>query len=440
MSTTDESRRTFLETLLFGAGGLGLRALASGLPLAALARPRHALAAEACSAADKAQARYLIVSTSSAGDPLNANVPGTYDFPDIAHAADPRMARTEFKLGETPVVAAQLWSTLPPWVLARTSFFHHATLTNNHPNLPKVLRLMGATNRQEMLPSIFAKHIAPCLGTVQAEPLSAGAGDILSYEGRGLPGVPPIALRDVLTRPRGPLADLQSMRDATVDKMYAFAKQNGTAAQRGFIDRLALSRRQARSLSDDLLQLLAGITSSQSDGQILAAVALIKMNVAPVVAIRIDFGRDNHSDPDLMRAEVPETEVGVQRIGLLMETLKQHGLEDRVTFAAYNVFGRTLKKLGLAGRDHWGSHHCTVMIGPTIRGGVVGGLMPQASDYYATPIDATTGRAAPGGGDIPFGETLAAMGKTLGRAIGMPAPALDEQIRGGKPVAAALTV
>ncbi len=432
-------RRTFLERTLFGSGYLGLRALASGLPLAALQDPRRALAAGPAACADPAAARYLIVSTSSAGDPLNANVPGTYDFPDIAHAADPRMARTEFLLGETPVAAAQLWSTLPPWVLARTSFFHHATLTNNHPNLPKVLRLMGATNRQEMLPSIFAKHLAPCLGTVQAEPLSTGAGDILTYEGRGLPGVPPVALRDVLTRPAGPLSDLQGLRDATVDKMYAFAKEHGTAAQRTFIDRLALSRRQAGSLSDDLLNLLDGITSSDSQGQILAAVAMIKMNVAPVIAIRIDFGRDNHNDPDLMRAEVPETEVGVQRIGLLMQTLQQHGLQDRVTFAAYNVFGRTLKKLGLAGRDHWGSHHCTVMIGPSIRGGVVGGLEPKAQDYYATGIDAATGRPAPGGGDIPFAETLAGMGKTLGRAVGVPAALLDEQIRGGKVVTSALT-
>jgi uncharacterized protein DUF1501 len=434
----DDTRRKFLEQTLFGTGYLGLRALASGLPLFALQNPRQALGADATACADKTQARYLILSTSSAGDPLNANVPGTYDFSDIAHAADPRMARTEFMLGDTKVAAAQLWSTLPPWVLARTTFFHHATLTNNHPNLPKVLRLMGAANRQEMLPSIIAKYLAPCLGTVQAEPLSAGAGDILTYEGRGLPGVPPIALRDVLTRPQGPLADLQKLRDATIDQMYGLVKQQGTAAQRGFIDRLALSRKQARSLSDDLLTLLDGITSSESDGQILAAVALIKMNVAPVIAIRIDFGKDNHSDPDLMKAEVPQTEVGVQRIGMLMDLLEQHGLQDRVTFGAYNVFGRTLKKLGLAGRDHWGSHHTTVMIGPTIRGGVVGGLEPKSEDYYATGIDAASGRAAPGGGDIPFTETLAAMGKTLARAVGMPAAALEDQIHGGKVVTAAL--
>src|SRR4030095_15446060 len=102
----------------------------------------------------------------------------------IAHSPDPRMAPTDFQLGAQTVRAAQVWSTLPPWVLERTSFIHHATLTNNHANLPKVLRLMGATARQEMLPSIVAKALAPCLGTVQVDPVSAGAGDILSIDGR----------------------------------------------------------------------------------------------------------------------------------------------------------------------------------------------------------------------------------------------------------------
>ena len=112
-------------------------------------------------------------------------MPGTYDFPDIAHAADPRMAPTPTSpWAARQYAAAQLWSTLPPWVLERTSFFHHATLTNNHANLPKVLRLMGATAKQEMLPSILAKYLAPCFGTVQVDPVSAGAGDILTIDGR----------------------------------------------------------------------------------------------------------------------------------------------------------------------------------------------------------------------------------------------------------------
>ena len=170
------TRRSLLKKTVFGTGSLGLRALATGLPGLLPGPAAGGPAPRTSPAGTRSRAQYLILSTSSAGDPLNANVPGTYDFPDIAHSPDPRMAPTDFALGGQTVRAAQVWSTLPPWVLERTSFIHHATLTNNHANLPKVLRLMGATAKQEMLPSIVAKFLAPCFGTVQVDPVSAGRG------------------------------------------------------------------------------------------------------------------------------------------------------------------------------------------------------------------------------------------------------------------------
>jgi hypothetical protein len=440
----DHQRRELFKRTLFGAGYVGLKALATGLPISLFTRSVESWAQDAGdttaapTCADATKAQYLILSTSSLGDPVNANAPGTYDFPDIPHAADPRMAATPLSLGGRTYTAAQVWSTLPQWVLDRTCFFHHATLTNNHPNLPKVMRLMGATAKSEMLPSILAKGLAPCFGTVQTEPVSVGAGDILTFDGRGLPNINPTGLRDVLANPTGALAQLQQLRDQHLDRMYALIKQRGTPAQQRYVDSLALSRTQARSISDDLLGMLAGITSDKSDGQIVAAAILIKMNVSPVVAIHIEFGGDNHQDPDLMNAEVPQAEIGVQRISDLMAQLQTYGLQDTTTFAMYNVFGRTLVKLGLAGRDHWASHHTTVMIGKGVRAGVVGGLEPKAGDYYATPIDSATGDAAPGAGDIAFADTLSAMGKTLGMAVGVSKDLLDEQIMNGKPVTAAL--
>jgi hypothetical protein len=436
--TMTHARRTLLKSTLFGASGLGLRALATGLPVSFLSRPLDALA-DGLTCTDKARAQYLIISTSAAGDPLNANAPGTYDFPDIAHAADPSMAPTPLMLGGKARTAAQIWSTLPPWVLARTTFFHHATFTNNHANLAKVLRLMGSTARQEMLPSIFAKYLAPCFGTVQVDPISAGAGDVLSIDGRSLPNVAPTGLRDLLNRPNTPLQRLQALRDSGLDEMYGILKQRGTRAQQLYLDQLALSRRQARALGTDLLDMLAAIRSDNTDGQIVAAVALIKMNVSPVITIRINFGGDNHTDPDLMRSEVPQHASGIASITALQTALQTAGLQDQVTFAAYNVFGRTLKKNGTTGRDHWASHHTTLMMGKNVRSGVVGGLEPRSNDYYATSIDAATGEARPGGtGDIPVAETLAAMGKTLGRAVGLLPAALDQNIAGGKIVAGAV--
>jgi len=428
------TRRSLIKKTVFGAGTLGIKALATGLPAAFLSRPLTAFA-EDFTCTDKTRAQYLIIATSSAGDPLNANVPGTYAYPDIAHSPDPRMAGTDFNLGGVPVRAAQVWSTLPQWVLDRTSFIHHATLTNNHANLPKVMRLMGTTARQEMLPSIVAKYLAPCFGTVQVDPVSAGAGDILTIDGRDLPNVAPTGLRDLLARPNTPLVRLQAIRDQSLDEIYGVLKDRGTKAQKLYLDSLVTSRKQARSLGSDLVDMLAGIKSDNTDGQVVAAVSLIKMNVTPVVTIRLNFGGDNHTDPDLARSEAPQHETGVATITSLMTQLQAAGLADQVTFAMYNVFGRTLVKKGTTGRDHWGSHHATMMIGKNVKAGVVGGLEPKSGDYYATAIDSKTGMS---GGDIPFAETLSAMGKTVGAAVGLQAGVMDKYIAGGKVVQGAL--
>src|SRR3954467_6333054 len=101
-NTMNFTRRSLISVKVFGAGTLGLRALATGLPAAFVSRPLASFAQDfTCS--DKNRAQYLIIATSSQGDPLNANVPGTYAFPDIAHSPDPRMAGTDFSLGGTSV-------------------------------------------------------------------------------------------------------------------------------------------------------------------------------------------------------------------------------------------------------------------------------------------------------------------------------------------------
>jgi hypothetical protein len=433
----DFRRRDVLLGSLFGAGRAGLKALATGLPAAAFLRPMSAFGQGAPTAVDPAKAQYVIISTSSAGDPLNANAPGTYDFPDIVHAADPRVEPVPIMLGQQQVTAARVWSTLSPEILARTTFFHHATLTNNHPNLPKVLGLMGGTARSEMLPSLLAKQLAPALGTVQTEPVSVGAGQVLTFEGRSLPDLPPTGLRDVLTKADGALKDLVPMRDAQLDRIHAVLKAHGTEAQRRYLDRLALSRTQVRALAGDLLDTLSSIRSNRSDGQVAAAAALIRMNVAPVMAIRIEFGGDNHTDDGLLRSEVPQTETGVQRIQALYDALVAYGLQDRVTIVTLNVFGRTLMKLGTTGRDHWGSHHAGVIIGKNLRGGVIGGLQPQGGDYAATPIDSASGRGTPDG-DIKFEDTLGAFGKTVAAAAGIATEVIDQNILRGKVVTGAL--
>ncbi|WP_394825435.1 DUF1501 domain-containing protein [Pendulispora albinea] len=429
------SRRSLLAQGLFGAGWLGLRALATGLPASFLLRAESARADEYAEpeCAEAGQARFLVLSVSGDGDPINANAPGTYLDPGVIHpdpALAPKMAPTPFKLGQVETTAAQPWSTLPEWVRARTCFFHMATMTTIHPDIPKVLALMGATQGGEMLPSLLSRYLRSCLGTIQAAPASlvgATRPEYITFDGNVIPNMNPVALRDVLIHPQGALAQLTALRDKSMDKLHARLKAKGSASQRAFVDGLARSRNETRAISDKLVSDLTQVKDNDVAGQIIGAVVLIAMNVTPVVVIRIPFGEDNHADFNLLK-ESEQTISGVSHIATLMSTLQSYGLEDRVTFATLNVFGRTLKQLGAKGRNHWADHHVSVMIGKSIRAGVVGGIAPGSSqDYTAIPI-----------GDVPVHETLGAFGKTLARAVGVPQQVLDASIGKGKVVASAL--
>ena len=68
------SRRQILAGGAIGLGGLLLRSMAIGLPPAWLSRPLNAFGQEA----GQSDLQTLILSTSSAGDPINANCPGSY--------------------------------------------------------------------------------------------------------------------------------------------------------------------------------------------------------------------------------------------------------------------------------------------------------------------------------------------------------------------------
>src|SRR5260370_7621933 len=101
-------RRQALVSTLFGAGYIGLRALATGLPASILLNPRRTLAAgppAGCATTTKAQ--YILLNTSGNGDPINANVPGTYEDPKITHSQDPTMPPTSLTIqGQTHTAAA----------------------------------------------------------------------------------------------------------------------------------------------------------------------------------------------------------------------------------------------------------------------------------------------------------------------------------------------
>jgi hypothetical protein len=434
------TRRQAILSTLFGSGMLGLRALATGLPVSLLLDPRRALAGSMpppCSSKDKAQ--FIIFNTSGAGDPINASAPGTYDDPNIVHSQDPSMAPSPLMLRGQMYTAGAPWATLPQSVLDRTCFFHLMTNTPVHPKEPEVLKLMGAANAGEMLPSLLAKQLAPCLGTIQSQPISLGAtspAEGLSYQGAALPIIPALALKATLTSAPGPLTNLQPLRDQTLGQLYDLYKRDASPAQKAYIDALVTSQQQVRSINQDLLNALSSITDNSAASQALAAVTLIQMKVTPVIAVHIPFGGDNHRDIGLA-AESAQTVSGVATIATLMQQLASAGLADNVTLVSLNVFGRTLGAGSADGRQHNANHQVSFAIGKPFRGGVIGGVTPVKADYGALPIDSKTGHGTPNG-DIAAADTLASFGRTMLAAVGTDSSAIASQITAGRVIQSSL--
>jgi hypothetical protein len=235
--------------------------------------------------------------------------------------------------------------------------------------------------------------------------------------------------------------DLVKLRDKSLDALNAFARSQGQTAQKNFIDQYATSQTQLRALQAGLLSSLSGLKDDSADSQIQAAIILFRMKVTPVVVVHVPFGGDNHSDGGLAN-EVASHGTGVATIATMMQALSAANLEDQVTFAMMNVFGRTMVAADVAkdkGRQHNDLHHVTVLIGSGIKSSVVGGVAQAAGakEYGALAINSATGEGSTSG-DITFKDTFGAMGKTLAAAAGLPSATIDKNILTGSIVKAAV--
>jgi hypothetical protein len=441
--------------LLFGAGFVGLRSLASGVPASILLDPRRALAAGDSGAPPPpiTNPQFVIYSTSFNGDPVNCNAPGTYDDPGIYHPGDASMAATPMTFGTRTVTGGQIWSTLPASVLAQTCFFHHGTYTIIHPDEVKVLGLLGQVANGDMLPSFLSRELAAPLGTIRPQPLSlggAGAIEAIYYQGQPQAFLTPTTLASVLAAPTNGLgaANLVALRDKTLDSLNAYARGLGNTAQNNFIDQYATSATQLRTLQHSLVGSLSAIKDNSQDSQIQAALILFQMKVTPVVVVHVSFGGDNHGDTGLAN-EIAGHQAGVSTIANMMQGIAAANLQNKVTFVMSNVFGRTMVNgFNANGRQHNDRHHVTVMIGPRIRGSVIGGpTLAQGAapgggagntEYAALPIDSSTGLGSTTG-DIAYGDTLQSMGRTLAAAVGIPSSVISQNILSGTVVQPALT-
>jgi hypothetical protein len=387
-----------------------------------------------CAITTQGKAQFLVVSASSAGDPMSCNCPGTYDAAAVIHPTNAEFVSTPINFGNQTVNGAQVWSTLSPAVLSRANFFHHVTGGLVHGDHPKVMRLLGKSSGGEMWPSIYAKHLSKCLGTVQAEPVAVGTGgnalELISFSGRTLPTVSPLQLKQLLTGSRtDPVVQLRKLRDSTLDQLNMLFKQNATPEQARFLDAMAASQQQVRELATSLATTLNAIADNGVSGQALAAAALISAKVTPVVTMHIPFGGDNHTDADLYDEWFDHTDHdgsnrGVNGIQATMDALAALSLTDSATFATMNVFGRdlsgTAKVSSRGGRDHFGSHSVMLMIGKNVAPGVTGGVAPISGNVYgASNIDSTMGTSLATGGDIARADTHVAAAKTLGVALGI---------------------
>jgi hypothetical protein len=410
-----------------GVMGLLLKGLATGLPPTwlSLSGIAHAQANQAL------LPQTLILSTSSQGDPINANCPGAY-----FEGADnnPAFTPTPCQFGTQTVTAANVWGVLPADLRARLAFFHYSSRTAAHPEYTKAMALHGAVKNQQgngsdMLCSALASMSQEALTTLQVEPIPL-CNELLTFDSQSIQNIRPSELK-ALFEPQGDnLANLRTIRDQALNELYATLQTDGTRAQKKFIDRYILSRDQARELGEDLGALLdrLPVNADEIDGpadQMIAAVALARLRIAPVITIKIPFGGDNHQDADLS-IEAAETTAGVQHIATLWQELNTQQLQDQVTFALLNVFGRQFTRNSVGGRDHNRFHGVMVAFGAGIQGGMYGGVNTNGQ---AMNIDTQTGSAVESGG-ISADIALESAGATLARAIGYSEEAVSYRIQG----------
>lgn len=431
-------RRSALSAILGAGAGLTLRALATGLPPAFFLRPKHALAALDAATTPRTP-QFLVLSTSSLGDPMNANVPGCYADAGIAHPLAATMAPKKLTLGGASYTAAAPWASLPQPLLARSLFLHHATNTVVHPDEAKVLRLMGGVADNDNLPSVLAQALQGPLGCLQGAPVALGAsnsGEYIPHRGRPQAPLTPTALATVLGNPNGPLTSLQKARDQDLAAITAWLKQSGNRSQAAVIDRYVSSREQVRNVSDRLMGKLEAIKDNGIGSQLAAATVLAEMKFAPVFTVHLSFGGDNHDDPNLGR-EAAAHVTALAALGSFYSGLVAAGMQDKVTFATLNVFGRTLGNKGVAGRDHQANHHVVYAAGKHVKAGVYGGVVAGAGDFTAQAIDSKTGRGV-AGGDLALSEHLGTVGRTLGSLLGVSDATLTNTITRGKTLVAAV--
>ena len=404
-----------------GAGALSsllIRGLASGLPPAYLLKPS---AARAQMMPQTPQT--LILSTSSRGDPINVNCPGSYTE---GVYNNPELETRRGSFGGDRHRAARVWCDLPRALRRRLAFVHYSPRTAAHPEYSYTMSFRGEVkqemgNGSEMFASAMAQEAYTQGVHLQPEPIPV-CSSFLTYKGQPLQLIKPAELRALFSVTDRELADLRQTRNDVLDALYSEMKVSGTQAQRAFVERYATSREQARNLGERLGEYLTDLSELVDDpngaeAQVIAAVALAKLNITPVITVNIPFGGDNHQDVGLIR-ERDDAISGVEAIKSLWNRLNALEIQNQVTFATMNVFGRRGYTNQRGGRDHNAHHAVMVTFGSEIQGGVYGRMNAQGR---ATTI-----------GQVQVGRTMEAAGTSLAHALGHRPDRMNTRIPNGR--------
>ena len=130
------SRRVLLKGGVAASSSLLLRGLALGLPPGFLLDPSTVNAQTA-----NVRPQTLIFATSSRGDPVNVNCPGSYTN---GVENNPHLTAQRGQFGGQRARAAQPWVDLPADLRRRLAFFHHQTMSAAHSEHSQTMSLRGA--------------------------------------------------------------------------------------------------------------------------------------------------------------------------------------------------------------------------------------------------------------------------------------------------------
>lgn len=436
----DILRRDLIKFLGTGTASLLLKSVVTGIPASALfsmCAPK-ALAQNEPTGAPKPQ--FLLFSMRSQGDPFNINCPGAYDsgLSNVFNNPDPKLAPVNVSLDGQSYRAAKPWGTLPQWALDRTAFIHHRTYQGIHSQFANVMELVGSTrgpqgeaNFPDHLSSIISHSMASPnrLDTIQKRPIRFG-GSGVKYQSQSVQTMSPPALKSLFDSPSGINKQLQDLRDKEVNTFANMLKNarntDLSRAQTQWLEQQLRSKDELRTLNTQVLSQLGDIRTNGIRDQIDAALVCFKLNLSAVATIGIPFGGDNHNDED-WENEINETISGCGHMAYIFNRIQQEGLQDQVTLANLNVFGRTFRRIR-SGRSHNAEHHMMAITGANVRAGVFGGLMKIGADAGATGIQSNTGEST-NSGDIPATQTLEAAAKTLAYAVGMPKSEINNRIK-----------